>query len=116
MFRVKKLKIILEQSDPLFLFIFSSFTIQIFTVHEQTRPIDILYMKDDDLYEMRKNQRVVSPILVYYMLQYTSICFQMFSTDFPERLALLNSSLCSGQIKIYLFSLGRSRTPNFSEY
>lgn len=75
-------------------------------MHEQARPIDILYIKEDDLYEMRKNQRAVSRILVEY--------FQMLPTDFPERLALLNSSLYSRQIKIYLFLLGKSRTPNFS--
>lgn len=37
-----------------YFFLVSSFTIQRFTVHEQARPIDILYMKDDYLYEMRK--------------------------------------------------------------
>lgn len=69
--------------------------IQRFTVHEQARPIDILCMKDDDLYEMTKSQRVVFPILVYY--------FQMFPTDFPEILTLLNSSLCSRQNLPFFF-------------
>lgn len=58
-------------------------------MHEQARPIDILYIKEDDLYEIRKKHRAVSPMLVEY--------FQMFPTDFPERLALLKSSLYSRQ-------------------